>query len=171
MIIVISTLILAIAGSVAYRCGGSGNYPRFWRELGQGCMFMLEMISMRLVLWAWEPILGTILGFGVCWAESTYFKKTGANAVWWNWLLVGAVFGLVPLPFCALTNSCWIGFGIRMVICPLLTVWWQQSLSKAVCDDINLVLVPMGKPKIGKDITDEFGRGFINIATLPLLLV
>ncbi len=141
--------------------GGSGNYARFWRELGQGICFVLAMVVLKLVLWAWQPIVGVILGFGVCWAESTYFKPKGKDAKWYNWALVGLVFGLIPLPYCILTNSHWLGFGIRVPVCVGLTVLWQEYLSDKVAKFLH----------IGKDITDEFGRGFINIITLPLLLL
>lgn len=163
--------LLAIAGGVAYRMGGSGRYARFWRELGQGIAYILDMLILNLVTLAWQPIAGIILGFGICWAESTYFKRSGTDAKWWNWALVGAVFGVIPLPYCILTGSHWVGFGIRMPVCILGTVWWQQALSQEVCNDINAILVKMNKPKIGKDVTDEFGRGFINVVTLPLLLI
>lgn len=171
MIKFLLAILLAMIGGIAYRAGGSGRYARFWRELGQGLCFVADMAGLSLVSWGWQPYLGVFLGFGVCWAESTYFKRSGTDGLWWNWALVGWVFGVIPLPYCILTNSCWLGFGLRLPLCMVLIVWWQQILSKQVCDDINKILFPLGKPKIGKDVTDEFGRGFINIATLPLLLI
>lgn len=173
MIGALATLLFAIAGGIAYRMGGSGRYPRYFRELGQGLCFVSAMLFLSLVSWAWRPVLGTILGFGVCWGESTYFKVKikGKTADLLDWFLVGALFGLTALPYCALTNSHWLGFGIRLVVCSCLTAWWQASLSQSVCNEINEILVILYKPKMGKDITDEFGRGFINIATLPMLLI
>lgn len=165
-------LLLSVAGGIVYRMGGSGRYARFWRELGQGIAFVLDMVILNLVTLAWQHILGVFLGFGICWAESTYFKKKGTDAEWYNWALVGWVFGMVPLPYCVLTGGHWLGFGIRMGICIGLTVAWQQYLSAKVADFLNKTIVKrLNKPPIGKDITDEFGRGFINIATLPLLLL
>lgn len=167
----LGVLIAAIWGGIAYRMGGSGNFGRFWRPLGQGFAFVLTMVCLGRVWLAWQPCLGVFLGFGMCWAETTYFKKPGTDAKWYNWGLVGLVFGLIPLPYCALTNSCWMGYALRAPLCVLMTVWWQESASQAICDDINLFLVELNKPEIGKDVTDEFGRGFINLATLPLLLI
>lgn len=166
----ILALLLAIAGGIVYRAGGSGRYARFWRELGQGLAFVLDMAVLNLILLAWQPILGAILGFGICWTESTYFKRPGTDAGPWNWALVGLVFASIPLPYCFLTNSHWMGFGLRVPVCIGLTVWWQQQLSQEICNDLNYLLIIWNKPPIGKDVTDEFGRGFINIATLPLLL-
>ena len=153
--------ILSVLGGMAYRMGGSGNFPRYFRELGQGLCVAIDMPVLGLITLTWQAILGDVLAFGICWAESTYFKKKGTDAKWYNWALVGLVFAVVPLPYCILTNSHWIGFGVRAVLCPVLVVLWQEKLSAQVAEDF----------KIGKDITDEFGRGFINVATLPLLLI
>lgn len=171
MIKIILVLILAIAGGIAYRMGGSGRYPRYFRELGQGLSFCAAMLVLGLVSWAWRPILGVILGFGVCWAESTYFKiKINENIDdLLDWICVGYVFGLVALPYCFLTNSHWLGFLIRLFICSGLTPLWQKQVSQFFSSRISIVLILLNKPAMGKDITDEFGRGFINIITLPIL--
>lgn len=161
----------AIWGGIAYRMGGSGRFARFWRPVGQAIAVVVAMACLNRIWLAWQPIVGVLLSFGMCWAETTYFKKPGTDAKWYNWGLVGLVFGLIPLPYCALTNSCWVGFGIRVPLCVGLTIWWQQNLSEYVKEEINFVLVILDKPEIGKDVTDEFGRGFINVVTLPLLLV
>lgn len=173
MLIITSLFIflLSVIGGVAYRMGGSGRYPRYFRELGQGLCFVLVFILLALVPFSLRPILGLILGFGVCWAESTYYKKSGTDTEWWNWLLVGVTFGVVSLPYCIITNSHWIGFGIRFFTCSGLTLFWEQYFSQIVCDEINSFLTILKRPLMGKDITDEFGRGFINIITLPLLLI
>lgn len=165
----LGVLLAAVLGGIAYRMGGSGRFGRFWRPLGQACALVAAMACVGRIWLAWQPIVGTFLSFGMSWLETTYFKKPGTDAKWYNWGLVGLVFGLIPLPYCAFTNSCWLGFGLRIPVCVGLTIWWQQELSQQVCNDINLFL-PDGK-HIGKDVTDEFGRGFINVATLPILLV
>ena len=158
---IIGNFLLAFLAGVFYRMGGSGNYPRFVRELGQQFCVIGSFVLLKLCVWEWHSVLGTILSSGACWAESTYFKKKDTDAKWYNWVLVGLVFGMIPLPYCALTQSHWRGFGIRVPVCIILTVLWQQVLSARVSRLI----------RIGKDVTDEVGRGFINIATLPLLLI
>lgn len=159
----IGLAILAILGGVFYRMGGSGNFGRWIREAGQQLLVTLSFWLMGLIAMTWESILGTVLSSGVCWAESTYFKQSGIDAKWWNWALVGWVFGMVPLSYCALTQSHWLGFGIRAVICIILVPVYQQYVSTW--------LESAFRKTIGKDVLDEFGRGFINIATLPLLLI
>ncbi len=154
-------VIISFLGGIFYRMGGSGNFPRWIREAGQGVCFVAIMLVTGLVTLGWQSILGIFLGFGLSWLESTYFKSKGTDAKWWNWALVGAVFGVIPLPYCALTNSHWLGFYFRLPLCIVLIVFWQEVLSAKLAKFLN----------IGKDITDEFGRGFINLITLPLLLV
>lgn len=156
----IINLLLSIIGGIAYRAGGSGNYPRYFRELGQGLCVVGDMLCFGLIHWS------LILCFGASWAESTYFKKKGTDGTWKNFVLVGLVFGLIPLPYCAFTNSHWIGFGIRLVLCAALTPIWNFWLSPKV-----VALLAKINIKVGRDVSDEFGRGFINIVTLPLLLI
>lgn len=155
--IVITDLFLAILGGFLYRMGGSGNYPRYFRELGQGICVVLVMLLIGLNHWS------LILCFGFAWVESTYFKRKNTDAMQWNWLLVGLVFGLIPLPYCIATNSHWTGFFIRIFFCSSFTVFWQEWLSEIVSGWFYKTW--------HKDVTDEFGRGFINIITLPLLLI
>lgn len=135
--------------------GGSGNYARFFRPLGEAVCSVLSMLLLGLVHWS------LLLCSGVCWAQTTYFKKKGTDGTWVNFIFVGMVFGLTVLPFCVATNSHWIGFSIRFVVCSVLTPVWNYILSPLVAKNVN----------VRRDITDEFGRGFINVATLPLVLI
>lgn len=148
---------LAALGGIAYRFGGSANGKRWVREAGQGVCVCGAMAVLGFIHWS------LALCFGMTWLESTYLKKKGTDAAWWNWALVGLVFGLIPLPYCIFTNSHWFGFGIRIIVCIGLTVLWQQVLSS--------IVVKAFHKTFGKDVIDECGRGFINIVTLPLLLL
>jgi len=161
LIKIIEIIFLSVLGGIVYRYGGSANGQRWVREAGQGLCFILAILVLGLVSWAWQPILGVILGFGICWAESTYFKAKGTDAKWLSWALVGLVFGLILLPYCILTNSHWIGFCIRVPVCVVITVLWQEVLSDKIAKLFGM----------GKEVTDEFGRGFINIIARPLLLL
>ncbi len=149
-------VIISVIGAICYRMGGSGNFARFVRPLGQAICVVLIMLILGMIHWS------LVLCFGLTWLETTYFKKKDTDAAWWNWALVGLVFGIIPLPYEILSGKAhWVGFGIRVPVCTGLTVFWQQSLSAKVAKILN----------VGKDITDEFGRGFINLASLPLLLI
>ncbi len=125
--------------------GGSGNYPRWTREVGLCVAMILEMIMLGQLHWTLILCAGLLYGF-----TTTYFKKKGTDATWVNWLLVGIAFSFSMLPL-TIAHHLWIGFGIRTVICSSLVLFWSETNGKVVCE--------------------EFGRGYIPIATLPLLLI
>lgn len=160
----IGTVLLAFLAGIFYRMGGSGNWPRWVREIGVGACLIIEFLLLGVFNFGAIGTLGSI------WVESTYFKKKGTDAKWWNWLLVGFSFSIAPLPW--LLGQLpgvikyhhpfhWFGYVIRIFVCAALTVLWQEVLSAKVAKVLN----------IGKDITDEFGRGAIQILTLPLCLI
>ncbi len=142
---ILGTLAFSIAAGITYRMGGSGNYPRWTREVGICIAMLLEMILLQQ--WHWTLILcaGLLYGF-----STTYFKKKGSDAKWWNWLLVGIAFSISMIPL-VIAHHLWIGFGIRTVICSGLVLLWSETNGNAVCEEI--------------------GRGYIPIFTLPLLLI
>ncbi len=157
----IGSIVFFLLAGMVYRMGGSGNYSRWTREVGVGVLLILELLLLRLFNWGCLGILGTV------WIESTYFKKKGSDAEWWNWLLVGLSFSVAILPWFVwswIVNHKpvhWIGYLVRITVCTGLTLLWQEQLSALFSKWLD----------IGKDITDEFGRGAIQIITLPLLLI
>ena len=133
---ILGTLALAALSGWAYRAGGAASmHARWLRQFGVGVA-----VCGTLTIWFgfnWW----TILCFGASWAESTYFKSKGTDAKWWNWLLVGVVFALVPLPYVIANGHLWLGFLLRAVILiPLTTlvgtfvgdVQWSEELRGAL---------------------------------------
>lgn len=125
--------------------GGSDKYNTKFRDLGcPTCAFLLLVILWKFN-WLMIPAFG--LNFG---AMTTYWKKKGQDAKWWNWFLHGFVLGIAMFPLI------WAGIGIdnillRAFICGgLMTIWseWQGNVVK-----------------------EEAGRGYIYTATIPLLLI
>ncbi len=159
--VTITTLVLSITASATYRMGGASGYPRFIRELGS----VICMIGIMLSLGLWN--LGIIPSAGAMYGlETTYFKKKGEDATLFNWILVGFAFGISMLPWalwCAFFahRSHWLGFGLRTAFTTGTVPFWQCYLSAKVAIKI----------KVGKDVSDEVGRGFINAVSLPLLLI
>ena len=151
MVMIISTAILAILNGVFYRAGGSGNYPRWTRPVGIGLLTCITLFIWHGFSWDW-PVIGAILASGGITAgmSTTYLKKKGANASWINWALVGLVLALACLPYAWITAD-WYGFGLRVaVLTPAICLWSQI---------------------IGWDVAEEFGRGFLTIATIPLIFL
>jgi len=141
---------ISIASGVLYRVGGSdlplANKTKY-RDAGcplLGCI-LVGMNNYPMSGMAW---LGLILSFGLSWgAMTTYFKKKGTDAQWYNWLFVGLAFGVAFLPW-TWTTGTWLPFALRTFACAVLIMGWSQL--------------------IGNAVIEEFGRGFIYAFTLLL---
>jgi hypothetical protein len=130
---------------VLYRMGGSGNYPRQARLIG---VPLLAVILLAVCGgWNWWLLLCIPLMIG---AISTYWKKKGSDAKWWNWLLHGLGIAVAMLPY-AIATQHYVGFGIRCLVLPLLIMLWSE--------------------RIGNAVWEEWGRGFLIGITIPLLLI
>lgn len=160
----IGTAVLGFLAGMVYRMGGSGNYPRVVRPLGVAACTIGDLFLLGLFNWGCLLIPGTVF------IETTYWKKKGTDAQWYNWLLVGLAFSVVTLPWFVWDNVVrtqhgmplrWVGYAIRTLLCTGFTVFWQEYLSDKVAQKLH----------VGKDITDEFGRGAIQLITLPLVLI
>lgn len=136
--------------------GGSSHYNTKARDIGVPCV----MLAAMTLLWV-EQAISThrvpafLISLAFCFvlhfaAMTTYWKKKGKDAQWWNWALVGLFYGLSMFPF-ALIFGHWIGFYIRTVAMTVCTMAWSSLIEK--------------------DVLEEVGRGFLDVATLPFLLI
>jgi len=145
MKIILLTLLASILGAVLYRLGGAKGYNTKFRDLG------LPTVGIGLLWilggWNWWFILCFGLYFG---SMTTYWKKKGTDAKWWNWLLVGLGYSLAFLPYAVATGHGG-GFIIRTVIVTAATALWSEF--------------------IGNPVVEECGRGAITTITIPLLLI
>jgi hypothetical protein len=80
---------------------------------------------------------------------TTYFKKKGTDAKWYNWAITGFAYGASAFPI-AWNTGRWAGFSIRCVVLSVSTSLWSQWMNNVVWE--------------------ECGRGALIILTLPLLL-
>ena len=136
--------ILAVLGGILYRMGGSGNFPRQARTVG---VALLSCGFLMFLDFRWWIFLCIPLMIG---ALSTYWKKKGTDAKWWNWALHGLGLSLAMLPY-VIVSGHYIGFALRTVILTALITIWSE--------------------KIGNAVVEEFGRGFFTVITIPLLLI
>jgi hypothetical protein len=140
------TGILSGLAAVLYRLGGIGlPFNTKFRDLGVPfCMLAFFLFSG---IWNWWLLLCWGLMFA---AQTTYFKKKGTDAQWYHWLFCGLAFSFCMLPYSWAAGH-WLGFTYRFFAVTTLTTIWSQAISI--------------------DWLEEGGRGFIQIITLPLLLL
>lgn len=143
-ITVVTTVLAAIAGW-CYRAGGSGKFNTKVRDMGVAACVVAWFAASGFL--SWELLLVFGLQFG---SETTYFKKKGRDAVWWNWVLVGFVTSLAVLP-AVIHYGHWVGFGLRVFAQTFLVATWSMMFG-----DVEW---------------EEGGRGAWQILTLPLLLI
>lgn len=95
-------------------------------------------------------IIGCFLAaFLLSWgALSTYWKKKGTDAEWWNWFLHGFGIGLAMLPFVFIDLSL-KKIIIRSMVMGALMMMWSEGQNDVVWE--------------------ECGRGACIVLTLPIL--
>jgi hypothetical protein len=144
----ITVILGAIASAVLYRIGGSDNT---WhgKERDWGCSLAF-MVVFYLVHGKFS-YLTYLLSFLFCWVTlSTYWKKKGTDAQWYHWFLHGFMVGLSSIPLA------WIGISTVLILIRSLVLGLSMM---AVSELSTNVLV------------EEYGRGFLIVATLPILFI
>jgi len=142
---IIAVVILSILGGFLYRMGGARGYNTKFRDLGVPLCVVLAMFVLGQIHWTAVLCFGLLFG-----ALTTYWKKKGAKAKWWNWMLTGLGYSLAMLPD-AIHSHAWLGFFIRTVLLTTGTVIWSVAISHPV--------------------VEEIGRGVLIVITIPLLLI
>ena len=140
---ILLSVIFGIASAVLYRMGGSGNYKREIRLYGLPTLMIIYYTITGNFHWSLIICFGLLFG-----SLTTYWKKKGTDAKWYNWLFTGLGYSLAMLPYCIATHH-FLGFLERTIVVTIFTTVWSQL--------------------IGYDIWEEFGRGFIICVTLFLL--
>jgi hypothetical protein len=136
-------ILFSFLAGVLYRAGGC--WQTKIRDLGVPLLCYLPALwFLHLWHWGW-CLLSAMLLFA---SLTTYWKKKGEDAKWWNWLLTGIGYGVASLPLLAVGVSWW-AFLLRTAVLGLSVMAWSEVISIAWLE--------------------EFGRGFLIIATLPLL--
>lgn len=139
---------LSIVSGILYRLGGTSAGTK-WRDCGCPLVFLICLWLLKgLNLGFWWVYL---LTFGLMWGSmTTYWKKKGTDAKWWNWTLTGLFYGLSAFPLI------WIGIHGDLI------------LSRSIFLAITIMWL---REKTGKDYLEELGSGFLFCASIPILLI
>lgn len=136
---IIISLGLAVMGAVLYRIGGSdlhlANKTKY-RDAGTSlcAILMLMILNPQLILSSW---LGLLLSFGLSWGVmTTYFKKKGEDAKWYNWIIVGFAFGIAFLPY-ALETGLWLPLLYRTIITTIFVTMWSEAIGNATLEELG----------------------------------
>lgn len=142
MVVASITLIAAILSGIAYRMGGSGNYPRQARIVGVSAITCIALFLLGIHSWWLLLVMGLSCG-----AVSAYYQQDEKK---WGYWAHGLGLSLAVLPIVFLSQH-WLGFSIRCLVLTGAITLWSQFTKNAV--------------------VEEFGRGFIIVSTIPLLLI
>lgn len=141
-------VILSVVAGILYRMGGSSKFNTLYRDIGCSLVSLALCLVLGLKAGLWATLGAYFLTFGLTWgALSAYWGQDEKKFGYWAHGL-GLALAILPIAF---ITGHWIGFGIRVVGLTFLTALWSEI--------------------IGWDIAEEFGRGFLLTATIPLLMI
>lgn len=139
-------LFATIIGSIAYRLGGAAKTGRWYdllcgtktRDAGVATVVMGVMWYLcphpASMLWT---ILSILASGGLTFAAATsYFKKKGTSARWWNWCLVGLAFGVAVLPY-SISVGAYSAFTLRTIFLIGAITLWSSRVSNAVAEELG----------------------------------
>ena len=156
---ILSYIMACLAGGALYRIGGSSlNIPmktkfRDWGVPAVGVYVLVQMLAITS-WWYYAALVGFFLAsFGSFCTYWDYWSDD--NVQWYEWALTGFVMGLAALPIAIYTGR-YIGFTIRTLILTVFMPFSNKLQFKVLWDPTDGV---------------EGSRGFVFIATMPLLLL
>jgi hypothetical protein len=134
-----------------YHTGGDKN-RQLWRCT---CVPIVQLLAMMLLfagyLGMWQFWVASLISSALlAGALSTYWKKKGADALWWNWLLTGFGYAVSAFPYIFVCVH-WYAWLSRCIVLSLAVMIWS-------------VLVSRVSP-------EEGGRGGLTILSDLLLLI
>lgn len=144
---IVIVLGMSCLNALFYRLGGYGK-PFNTRYRDVGCS--LVILATCLILGLFTSFTAYLITFGLSWGAYASYWKSGSDMKFRHWCFHGVGIALALLPIAYITGN-WLGFGLRLFILPPLIAGWS-----GIIGEVNL---------------EEGGRGFLIVATLPLLLI
>ncbi len=144
-ILIVPELFLVVASAVLYRMGGADGYNTKWRDFG--CPLVAVASALIIGLGHWSLVLSFGALFG---AMTTYWKRKGEDAEWYNWLMTGFMYAMAFLP----------------------TVWFLSRFEAFVPFTAFLSIATMIWSEAMDDVVwEECGRGAILIIAQVAFLI
>ena len=151
MKIILWILGLSCLNALLYRLGGQGKpFNTRYRDIGCSLVTLITCLVLGLTGALWATVGAYLLTFGLSWGALASYWKSGQDMKFRHWCFHGIGLALALLPIIFITRH-WLGFGIRLFLLPPLIAGWSGI--------------------IGESWLEEWGRGFITCATLPLLVI
>jgi hypothetical protein len=125
--------------------GGAAGYNTKWRDLG--CPLVAVSSSLIIGLRHWSLVIAFGLLFG---AMTTYWKRKGEDALWYNWLMTGFMYAMAFLPIVWFLSR-FEAFFYFTAFLSIATMIWSE-----VMDDV---------------VWEECGRGAILIIAQAAFLI
>jgi len=144
-VIIIPELLLVVASAVLYRMGGADGYNTKFRDFG--CPLSAVASAWLIGLQHWSLVISFGLLFG---AMTTYWKRKGEDARWYNWLMTGFMYAMAFIP----------------------TVWFLSRFEAFVYFAAFLSIATMIWSEMASDVVwEECGRGSILIIAQAAFLI
>ena len=134
---IVLEVILVIASAILYRMGGADGYNTKWRDFGCPLAAVASALIIGLRHWSLVLSFGALFG-----TMTTYWKRKGEDAQWYNWLMTGFMYAMAFLP----------------------TVWFLSRFEAFVYFTLFLSIATMIWSEAMDDVVwEECGRGVILI--------
>lgn len=155
----ISLIIATAIGGILYRMGGAAGYNTKFRDFGIPTVAVLVFL-----VWSWGNYHLALLSLIVTWGatfgvQTTYWKKKGVDAKWFNWLFTGIGYSICWIPT-VIAQSIWPSSGIH-------AHWLGFCIRSLVCTGLTVLVSQL----IGNAVWEENARGWVEIITVPLLFI
>lgn len=126
---IVLEIILIVASAVLYRMGGADGYNTKFRDFG--CPLAAIASALIVGLRHWSLFICFWFLFG---AMTTYWKRKGEDARWFNWLMTGFMYAMAFLPAVWFLGR-WEAFIYFTAVLSVATMVWSEMMDDVVWEE------------------------------------
>lgn len=142
---IVLEIVLIVASAILYRMGGADGYNTKFRDFGCPAAAVASALIIGLRHWSLVISFGCLFG-----TMTTYWKRKGEDAQWYNWLMTGFMYAMAFFP----------------------TVWFLSRFEAFFYFTAFLSIATMIWSEIMDDVVwEECGRGAILIIAQVAFLI